>query len=216
MATATKQLKFWNGRPHGQFLRNKQYPQAHFYIAAYSRAEAQRILKQIDRDVVNDEVKDYYNEGGWDSNMDQSIAKEPGIWVGYKAEGRQLYIQLSEEEVFLDTPALSGTAGTGKSYTENMTTSVEDILEARAQEWWSKKSTEGKQVASSLYNFSGKLTVKEMYIEHQVRQYDKLARVSAIALQIAQSSKELGLTPAELMSPNGLLLMEAEKQYSKL
>jgi len=96
-------------------------------------------------------------------------------------------------------------------YTRN----VDNILERRAQEWWSKKSLEAKQVASTLYNFSGKLTIKEMYIEHQVAQYDKLARVSAIALQIAQSSKELGMTPEELMSPNGLSLMEAEKQYSK-
>lgn len=94
--------------------------------------------------------------------------------------------------------------------------SVEDILEQRAQEWWSKKTIQSKQMLSSLYNFRGKHTIKEMYIENQVAEYNKLARVSAIALQIAQSSKELGMTPEELMSPNGLLLMEAEKQYSKL
>lgn len=69
-----KQLKIWNGRWGGG---------SHVYVAAYSRADAGRLLckaagyqlRGIDR-----EIKEYFSEGHWGRRM-AGITPERGVWV---------------------------------------------------------------------------------------------------------------------------------------
>jgi hypothetical protein len=69
-----KTLKFWNGR-----WENRQ----HIYIAAYSQADAIRMIEEwLGRKPrgIETEFRVYYSPC-WGNTM-ESVAKERGIWVG--------------------------------------------------------------------------------------------------------------------------------------
>ena len=87
---ARKHLKFWNGRPLGKFLRNDNYKSAHMYVAAYSRAEAQRLIDKIGC-VGRNEIKEYYSEC-WGTTMDTVVPYDSGVWVVYKDKSNNTQI----------------------------------------------------------------------------------------------------------------------------
>ena len=57
-----KKLKFWNGRG----VSGRGF----IYVAAYSRAEATRMINSAFKTIIaQNEVKDYYSEGGWGNRL---------------------------------------------------------------------------------------------------------------------------------------------------
>lgn len=74
-----KELKIWNGRGWG--TRGTSSYVAHCYVAAYSRADAVRLINEVDRRAMmtDREIKAYFAEC-WGSSMD-GITPERGVWV---------------------------------------------------------------------------------------------------------------------------------------
>lgn len=74
----SKKLILFNGRGHG----SKYGRGYHFYIAAYSYADASRLLTQATGINTNwyRELKDYYCKDCWGNYMD-GIIPERGLWV---------------------------------------------------------------------------------------------------------------------------------------
>jgi hypothetical protein len=71
-----KKLKFWNGRGHGEWMKQ------HFYIAAYSQADAALLLSAATGINVSwkTEISKFYVQC-WGDIMD-GITPERGLWVG--------------------------------------------------------------------------------------------------------------------------------------
>lgn len=70
-----KKLRIWNGRGHGRY--------SYFYVAAYSRAEAARLIAQAAGYAnrgFEQEVKDYYSET-WGTPMKGIIPTEPCVYA---------------------------------------------------------------------------------------------------------------------------------------
>lgn len=74
------ELKIWNGRGWG--MRNTPEYVEHCYVAAHSRADAVRLINELDpRAMMTDrEIKEYFAEGCWGNVMD-GITPERGVWV---------------------------------------------------------------------------------------------------------------------------------------
>lgn len=78
-----KTLRIWNGRGHGKWTRGGS-----FYIGAYSRRQAARLLCKACGHPEDDfwigrysrEMKGYYAEGCWGNAM-EGIAPELGLWA---------------------------------------------------------------------------------------------------------------------------------------
>ena len=83
-----KTLKIWNGRGH--FLRKHDDPlwdgvahnaSSSGYVAAYSRADARRVIAEYTgRDPGETELRDYWSEGAWGSSM-SGVTPERGLWI---------------------------------------------------------------------------------------------------------------------------------------
>jgi len=75
----SKELRKWNGRAHG-----KKYTRGHFYIAAYSMAQAGRLMGQAaempSRDSFTREIRDYYSEC-WGDPMKGIEPTEPCVYA---------------------------------------------------------------------------------------------------------------------------------------
>lgn len=87
---ANRDLKLYNGRPHGKYLRSQDYPKAHFNVAATSRKKAKEIIdKFADARVGQNEVKEYYSDC-WGDDMARIVPTAPGLWITYRVveEGR--------------------------------------------------------------------------------------------------------------------------------
>lgn len=87
-ASATaKQLKLWNGRayalrrakdPMWEGVRHNDYQTA--CVAAYSRADARRVIYEYcGMDIGDPELRDYWNSG-WGDRM-QNVTPERGLWI---------------------------------------------------------------------------------------------------------------------------------------
>ena len=79
-----KALKLWNGRGYivcGAKWHPKGEP--HIYIAAYSRADAVRLIGEClgsEPRSADSELRNYFSEGCWGNPMD-GITPERGIWM---------------------------------------------------------------------------------------------------------------------------------------
>jgi hypothetical protein len=80
----SKRLKLWNGRGWDQRRPPDGKGVEHCYVAAYSRADAVRLINQAaghSWNIVSDhEIKVYYNDSCWGNTMD-GIEPERGVWV---------------------------------------------------------------------------------------------------------------------------------------
>lgn len=85
-----KTLKIWNGR--GFFCRKLDDPlwenvsgnaTVHAYVAAYSRADACRVIEEYaGRSVPDTELRVYWHEGAWGNRM-EGISPERGLWLAF-------------------------------------------------------------------------------------------------------------------------------------
>lgn len=83
-----KTLKIWNGR--GYCCHKSSDPlwsgippsaYSHAYVAAYSRADARRVIAEYTgREPHDAEIRDYWSEGAWGNDM-KGITPERGLWV---------------------------------------------------------------------------------------------------------------------------------------
>ncbi len=83
-----KTLKIWNGRgyccikpsdPLFSGMRPNGY--VHAYVAAYSRADARRVIEEYTGiDPKETELRDYFSEGCWGNAM-VNITPERGLWI---------------------------------------------------------------------------------------------------------------------------------------
>ena len=75
-------LKVWNGRGHGRNIDNTiNYGTYHFYVAAYSMAEACRIInKACNVNINSSEIKNYYSNC-WGNIMNSIIPTEPCLYI---------------------------------------------------------------------------------------------------------------------------------------
>lgn len=72
----TKQLRIWNGRGQGKFLHG------HIYVAAYSQAEAARIVSAAcDSLTTAHEIKKYFSPDSWGIQMNRIVPTEPCVYV---------------------------------------------------------------------------------------------------------------------------------------
>ena len=86
----TKKLKIWNGRgyccykpndPKWSALNGKH--NAHAYVAAYSRADARRVIHEYCGFMPPDsEIRDYWSEGAWGKSM-EGVIPERGLWIQF-------------------------------------------------------------------------------------------------------------------------------------
>lgn len=82
-----KRLKIWNGRGHGKYLNHS------IYVAAYSRAEAARLVaKACDANVSANEIKNYYSPDAWGRQMDGITAVGPCVYVGKRYDEKPVKI----------------------------------------------------------------------------------------------------------------------------
>jgi hypothetical protein len=84
-----KKLKIFNGRAF--LLRNPKDPKwngvshnasAHAFVAAYSRADARRLIAEYWRDPGDTELRVYWHEGAWGNDM-AGITPERAIWIRF-------------------------------------------------------------------------------------------------------------------------------------
>jgi hypothetical protein len=86
--TVAKELKIWNGR--GLLCRNHADPRwrdvasnanVAAFVAAYSRADACRVIESYTaRSVPDSELRDYWSAGLWGNEMN-GITPERGLWL---------------------------------------------------------------------------------------------------------------------------------------
>lgn len=82
-----KALKLWNGRAYAlrrdndsmwEGVRGNAY--SHAYVAAYSRADARRVIVEYcGHDPGDAELRDYWSEA-WGTNM-KDVTPERGLWI---------------------------------------------------------------------------------------------------------------------------------------
>lgn len=71
-----RKLKLWNGRA---IMVDRKYD--HAYVAAYSRADARRVIAEYKgRTISDNEIKEYWSEGCWGNAMDH-VVPERGLWL---------------------------------------------------------------------------------------------------------------------------------------
>lgn len=85
-----KELKLWNGR--ASWMRKPEDPLwngvrvnscTHAYVAAYSRADARRVIQEYTGSMASDnEIKEYWNEGCWGNDM-KGIDPVRGMWLSF-------------------------------------------------------------------------------------------------------------------------------------
>ena len=85
-----KELKLWNGRgycckklddPSWDSLGREGPP--HAYVAAYSRADARRVIAEYCGKMPSDfELSVYWNEGTWGNYMND-VVPERGLWLAF-------------------------------------------------------------------------------------------------------------------------------------
>lgn len=97
-------LKLFNGRAH--VCWNTKDPiwdgvnrngSMHAYVAAYSRADARRVIQEYCGHLPSDsELRDYWHEGAWGNSMD-GVTPERGLWLklekDYSAKPVKVYPQ---------------------------------------------------------------------------------------------------------------------------
>jgi hypothetical protein len=89
-----RQLKIWNGRPHGKYSR--QDGQYHIYVAAYGAKQAAELVGQAcEANVSVHEIQEYYSKNCWGNSMDGIVATEPCVYV-------------SDESQFIDRDPVTG------------------------------------------------------------------------------------------------------------
>jgi hypothetical protein len=83
-----KELKIWNGRSciweaklPEELRGHRSY---HMYIAAYSVADASRLINEFNGYERNyaQEIKIYFSKGCWGNSM-EGITPERGIWISH-------------------------------------------------------------------------------------------------------------------------------------
>lgn len=79
--TTKKKLRLFNGRSHGS-----KYWRHHVYVAAYSMAEAARLVSKACYDGPEDyisvsEIKVYYGKDAWGNKMNGIIPDEPCVYM---------------------------------------------------------------------------------------------------------------------------------------
>jgi hypothetical protein len=89
----SKKLHLWNGA--GYCLRKRDDPAwadvpdnnaPHGYVAAYSRADARRIIAQYcGREPPDSELRGYWSHGAWGNPMN-GITPERGLWIGFNPD----------------------------------------------------------------------------------------------------------------------------------
>ena len=86
----SKELKIWNGRGWNMRRPVDGKGVEHVYVAAYSRADAVRLINQAaGYSAVNDaEIKNYFSDGCWGNPMD-GITPERGVWVTRRESRRR-------------------------------------------------------------------------------------------------------------------------------
>lgn len=85
-----KELKIWNGRGYccrktgdAHWAAIRTNVDVHAYVAAYSRADARRVIEEYSgRDPGDTELKVYWCEGTWGNAM-QGVTPERGLWLGF-------------------------------------------------------------------------------------------------------------------------------------
>ena len=85
-----KALKLWNGSGYGcknhkdtRWDGIKDYGTVRAYIAAYSRADARRIIKEYSGyDLPDHEIKNYWNPNCWGNDMN-GVTPERGLWLHF-------------------------------------------------------------------------------------------------------------------------------------
>lgn len=83
-----KELKIWNGRGYccvkpddPLFANRRPNLSVKGYVAAYSRADARRVIEEYTgRNPGDTELRDYWQEGSWGNKM-SGITPERGLWV---------------------------------------------------------------------------------------------------------------------------------------
>lgn len=82
-----KTLKLWNGRGYCCDKRDARWNALphnrapHAYVAAYSRADARRVIEEYcGRLPADSELRDYWSEGCWGNSM-RDIPPERGLWL---------------------------------------------------------------------------------------------------------------------------------------
>lgn len=96
-----KELKLWNGR--GIVCRNHKDDRwksdnhnvrhsAHAFVAAYSRADARRIIESYTGCPVPDsEIVQYWSAGHWGNTMN-GIQPERGLWIAFDGHSNPIKV----------------------------------------------------------------------------------------------------------------------------
>lgn len=90
-AKSTKTLKLWNGggfsvKKVGDPLWDgvKQNQAITAYVAAYSQADAQRVIAEYcGRNPPDSELRNYWNKGSWGTRM-KDVVPERGMWIEFE------------------------------------------------------------------------------------------------------------------------------------
>lgn len=79
-----KTLKIWNGRGHGK-VNGKRLLNTHFYVAAYSVADAVRLINEVTESHITAwEINHFYSKGCWGNPMDGIEPTEPCLYYSEK------------------------------------------------------------------------------------------------------------------------------------
>jgi hypothetical protein len=71
---------------NGRWMENLRRRGGHAFVAAYSRADAVRVVAEVlgyEPRGMHNEIKVYWSQGAWGNTMD-GITPERGIWVTYE------------------------------------------------------------------------------------------------------------------------------------
>lgn len=95
----SRQLKIWNGRgyccvkrddPRWHALKFNDCP--HAYVAAYSRADARKVIEEYcGRLPPDSELRDYWSAGCWGTAM-ASITPERGLWIQFDSREKPVRV----------------------------------------------------------------------------------------------------------------------------
>jgi hypothetical protein len=84
------ELKLWNGRayccfkPSDKRWKGSERGASHAYVAAYSVADALRVITEYcGHSPGRTEITKYWNEGCWGNSMD-GVEPERGMWIAFE------------------------------------------------------------------------------------------------------------------------------------
>ena len=94
-----KSLKIWNGRGYCARKHNdplwgdvKGNGYVHGYVAAYSRADARKLIEEYCGHAPSDsEIKNYWAENAWGNDM-QGIEPVRGLWLKFGTAGKPIKV----------------------------------------------------------------------------------------------------------------------------